>query len=84
MGVNMLGYGEIQADQYMASNLMETFGKELHLEKHHYQGSDFETFFGTDESMPFLGALLKDKSHVYLALKAFLRKERPFRDNHGS
>ena len=84
MGVNMLGYGEIQADQYMASNLMETFGKELHLEKHHYQGSDFETFFGTDESMPFLGALLKDKSHVYLALKAFLRKERPFIDSYGS
>ena len=84
MGVNMLGYGEIQAGQYTASHLMEAFGKEFHLEKRTSKEKDFETFFGTDESMPFLGALLKDKSHVYLALKAFLRKERPFRDNHGT
>jgi hypothetical protein len=78
MGINMLGYGEIQADLYSASLLMETFAEELHLESRYVDGSDFEIFFGTDESTPFMGAVLKDKYHVYPALKEFLRKERSF------
>ena len=78
LGINMLGYGEIQADLYSTSRLMETFAEELHLEKRFVDESDFEIFFGTDESTPFMGAVLKDKCHVYPALKEFLRKERPF------
>jgi len=58
---------------------METFAKELHLEKRQSKSNsgDFETFFG-DDSNPFVGVILKDKSHVYLALKEFLRKEQSF------
>ncbi len=78
LGVNMLGYGEIQADQYSSSHLMYTFERELHLEKHRFGTSDFEVFSGKDQATPFVGAVLKDKSHVYLTLREFLRKERPF------
>ena len=78
MGVNMLGYGEIQADLYATSRLMSSFVRKLNLESSHFHGNDFEIFYGTDAVTPFLGAVLKDKSHVYLALKEFLKKERPF------
>lgn len=78
MGINMLGYGEIRADLYTTSHLMETFAEELHIKQRYLYETDFEIFFGTDESTPFVGAVLKDKSHVYLALKAFLKKDRPF------
>ncbi len=78
MGVTMLGYGEIQTDSYSASCLMDTFERELDLEKHDSSTSDFEIFSGKDQATPFLGAVLRDKSHVYLTLREFLRKERPF------
>jgi sporulation protein YhbH len=75
LGVNMLGYGEIRADLYPVSRLMDTFAKMLHLSNRHFPDSEFEVFFGPDACTPFLGTVLKDKSHVYLALKEFLRKE---------
>jgi sporulation protein YhbH len=78
LGVNMLGYGEIQADAYSASVLMGAFEKELHLERRSTGTSDYEILFGRDETTLFLGAVLKDKSHVYLTLKEFLRKEKGF------
>jgi uncharacterized protein len=78
MGVNMLGYGEIQADPYSSSRLMDTFEKELSLEKRHLSPDDFEILTGSNSATPFLGAVLKEKSHVYLTLREFLRKERPF------
>jgi uncharacterized sporulation protein YeaH/YhbH (DUF444 family) len=78
LGINMLGYGEIQADQYTASRLMETFAKEFHLETRNLQRIDMDIFSGTDASTPFVGVVMKDKSHVYAALRQFLRKERPF------
>jgi hypothetical protein len=76
MGVNMLGYGEIQADQYSSSRLMNTFFTMLKLKNRHFHDSDFDVYYGGDESTPFLGAILRHKSHVYLALKEFLKKER--------
>jgi uncharacterized sporulation protein YeaH/YhbH (DUF444 family) len=78
MDVNMLGYGEIQADQYASSRLMSAFLTTLQLKTRHHKESDFEIFFGKDETTPFLGVVLKEKSHVYLSLKEFLRKERQF------
>jgi sporulation protein YhbH len=78
MGVNMLGYGEIQADPYSSSRLMDTFEKALSLEKRHLSPDDFEILTGTDSATPFIGAVLKEKSHVYLTLREFLRKERAF------
>jgi sporulation protein YhbH len=78
MGVNMLGYGEIQADPYSSSRLMDTFERELSLEKRHLSPDDFEILTGSDPATPFIGAVLKEKSHVYLTLREFLRKERAF------
>jgi len=78
LGVNMLGYGEIQADPYNASRLMDSFEKELHLETRHTGTDDFVILSGTDQSTPFMGAVLKEKSHVYLTLREFLRKEKGF------
>jgi uncharacterized sporulation protein YeaH/YhbH (DUF444 family) len=78
LGVSMLGYGEIQADAYSNSQLMDFFARELNLERREVDTSDFQVFSGKDQSTPFLGAILKDKSHVYLTLREFLRKERPF------
>ncbi len=78
LGVNMLGYGEIQADPYSASRLMSTFEKEFQLEKNQLDPDDFEILSGTNSATPFIGAVLKEKSHVYLALREFLRKERSF------
>jgi len=84
LGVNMLGYGEIQADPYSSSRLMATFEREFHLEKPHFRPGEFEIFSGTDPATPFIGAVLKDKSHVYLTLREFLKKDRPFGGkNHG-
>jgi uncharacterized sporulation protein YeaH/YhbH (DUF444 family) len=77
-GVNMLGYGEIQADPYSASRLMSTFEKEFQLEKSQLDPDDFEILSGTNSATPFIGAVLKEKSHVYLALQEFLKKERSF------
>jgi uncharacterized sporulation protein YeaH/YhbH (DUF444 family) len=78
LGVNMLGYGEIQIDPYNASRLMDTFASELHLDKRRVDASNFEIIFGRDQTVPFVGAVLKEKSHVYLTLREFLRKEEGF------
>ena len=78
LGVNMLGYGEIQADQYAASHLMKAFKKELNLHDLSYERKSFEVLAGRAESLPFIGVVLKDKSHVYLALNEFLKRERTF------
>ena len=77
-GVNMLGYGEIQTDAYSASRLMDTFEKEFRLERYEVGSADFEFLSGKDSATPFLGAVLRDKAHVYLTLREFLKKERPF------
>jgi sporulation protein YhbH len=78
LGVNMLGYGEIQADPYTSSHLMDVFEREFHLSKHRFRGKEFEYFTSPDPAVPFLGAILRDKSHVYMTLREFLRKERPW------
>ncbi len=78
-GVNMLGYGEIQADHYFSSYLMKAFAEELHLQPQSFPDRcGCEVFLGGDASTPFVGVILKDKSHVYSAVKAFLKKERTF------
>ncbi len=77
LGVNVLGYGEIQVDPYTSSRLMEVFSRELNLTKR-YTGGGFAYHIGIDPATPFLGAVLQDKSHVYPALQEFLRKERTF------
>ncbi len=76
LGVNILGYGEIEVDPYTSSKLMETFAREMRLRPSSGKGG-LRLHVGTEGSVPFLGVVLQDKSHVYPALKEFLRKERP-------
>ncbi|MDP2708562.1 MAG: DUF444 family protein [bacterium] len=77
LGVNMLGYGEIQTSQYGSSYLMDNFLAELNVDGQE-DGDGFEAYYGLDSLTPFVGVVLKDKSHVYPALKAFLKKEMTF------
>ncbi len=76
LGVNILGYGEIHVDPYTSSSLMEVFSREFKLAKRYGQSGSI-LHIGNEHSVPFIGAVLEDKSHVYPVLKEFLRKERP-------
>ncbi len=79
LGVNILGYGEIQTNPYISSQLMDAFDRELHLVKRYSgEGGGFTVHLGSEPSVPFIGAVLQEKSHVYPALREFLRKERAF------
>ncbi|HSR09930.1 MAG TPA: hypothetical protein VLS90_00695, partial [Thermodesulfobacteriota bacterium] len=78
LGVNILGYGEIQVDMYGSSKLMDTFYREMNLNRNYSGQGGFTVYVGGEDHVPFLGAVLQDKSHVYHALREFLRKERPF------
>ncbi len=78
LGVNVLGYGEIQVDMYSSSKLMDNFYRDMNLNRHYSGQGWFTVYLGSENSVPFIGAVLQDKSHVYYALKEFLRKERPF------
>lgn len=78
LGVNMLGYGEIQADPYGSSGLMNALEEAFHLEKGRSGADDFDLLSGQDPATPFIGAVLRNKSHVYLTLREFLKKERAF------
>jgi hypothetical protein len=77
MGISMLGYGEIQADPYSSSRLMRTLQQELNLERETFLMDDFELYTGRNPAVPFIGAVLRDKAHVYRTLIEFLRKEKP-------
>jgi uncharacterized protein len=76
LGVNILGYGEIHVDPYTSSSLMDTFSRAFNLTKRYGQNS-FPIHIGIEKSVPIIGAILEDKSHVYPVLKEFLRKEKP-------
>jgi len=76
LGVNVLGYGEIQVDPYTSSTLMEVFFNEFKLSKRYSRENSLAMYVGAEHSVPFIGAVLQEKSHVYPALKEFLRKER--------
>ncbi len=71
-GINMLGYGEIHTDGYYStSGLMETLKDDLTLT----QTSTEQIEALSSDEVPFVGVIVKDKSHIWPALKTFLRKE---------
>lgn len=74
-GINMFGYGEIQADGYYPtiSNLLPAFQDQFPLEKKDVRG--METFIGKGD-FPFLGVVIRGKEHIWQALQEFLRKDR--------
>jgi hypothetical protein len=79
LGVNMMGYAEVQASPYDFSNLMSTFAGELQLQRDVASHDGFLSVSSKDPSLPFAGVLLKRKEHVYPALREFLKKDRAFR-----
>ena len=75
-GINMLGYGEIQVDYYTSHKLIDAFRKGLVLIRARDVEGDLELLRGRGPETPFVGVVIKDKAHVYPALKEFLRKDR--------
>jgi uncharacterized sporulation protein YeaH/YhbH (DUF444 family) len=75
-GINMLGYGEIQVDYYTSHKLVDAFRKGLDLVRIRDVEGDFEALRGRGPDTPFVGVVMKDKAHVYPALREFLRKDR--------
>ncbi|MGA1869302.1 MAG: YeaH/YhbH family protein [bacterium] len=79
-GINMLGYGEIQVDSYTSAQLMNAFIGGVPLERIYVPGlSNFDAWQSKNREYPFLGVIIKEKSHVYPAIKELLRKERSFK-----
>ena len=79
LGLNMMGYAEVQTDPYDFSNLMSTFARAFRLKRDASSEDGFLAVSSQDPVLPFAGVLLKSKDHVYPALREFLRKDRTFR-----
>lgn len=74
---NMLGYGEIRTEIAYGLQLMKSFEDTFKLEKYtSYRDSDFEYYLAQRKELSLLGVVLKNKSHVYPALKVFFSKEK--------
>ena len=74
---NMLGYGEIRTEVAYGQQLMKNFEETFSLDKHtSYRDADFEYYLPQRNELPFSGVILKNKSHVYPALKVFFSKEK--------
>ncbi len=79
LGLNMMGYAEVQMGPYDVSNLMGAFCREFQLQTDTSSEDGFQCVSSRDPALPFAGVLLKGKDHVYPSLREFLRKERTFR-----
>lgn len=75
-GINMLGYGEIQVDYYTSHKLIDAFRKGLDLIRARDVEGDFEALRGRGADTPIACVVIKDKTHVYPALKEFLKRDR--------
>jgi len=74
---NMVGYGEIRTEVAYGQQLMRNFEETFSLERYtSYRDSDFEYYLAQRAELPLAGVILKNKSHVYPALKVFFSKER--------
>ncbi len=76
-GPNMLGYGEIRTEAAYGQQLMRAFEENFRLDKYtSWKDSDFEYFIPQRNELPLLGCILKEKSHVYPALKVFFSRDK--------
>ena len=74
---NMVGYGEIRTEVAYGQQLMRNFEETFNLERYtSYRDSDFEYYLAQRSELPLAGVILKNKGHVYPALKVFFSKER--------
>lgn len=77
VGINMFGYGEILIDQAYESStsLMSVFSDTFSLRKTVLSPDEFEMHVG-ERDLPFVGAKIKDRSHVWMFIKELLKKGR--------
>lgn len=76
-GPNMVGYGEIRTEVAYGQQLMRNFEESFSLERYtSYRDSDFEYYLAQRSELPLAGVILKNKGHVYPALKVFFSKEK--------
>lgn len=74
---NMVGYGEIRTEVAYGQQLMRNFEETFMLERYtSYRDSDFEYYLAQRTELPLAGVILKNKGHVYPALKVFFSKEK--------
>jgi uncharacterized sporulation protein YeaH/YhbH (DUF444 family) len=74
---NMVGYGEIRTEVAYGQQLMRNFEETFSLERYtSYRDSDFEYYLAQRNDLPLAGTILKNKGHVYPALKVFFSKEK--------
>ncbi len=78
-GINMFGYGEIHVDEYYPSNsnLLPAFKETFPIKESviSVDGTEMTVASGVSD-VPFLGVVIKNKSHIWPALKEMLRKNR--------
>ncbi len=75
--VNMLGYGEIRTEVAYGQQLMKNFEDTFNLERYtSYRDSDFEYYLAQRQDLPLVGVVVKNKTHVYPALKVFFSREK--------
>lgn len=76
-GPNMLGYGEIRTEAAYGQQLMKAFEESFHLDKYtSWKDNDFEYLIPQRSELPLLGCILKEKTHVYPALKVFFSRDK--------
>jgi len=76
-GPNMLGYGEIRTEAAYGQQLMRAFEENFNLDKFtSWKDSDFEYFLPQRTEIPLVGCILKEKAHVYPALKVLFSRDK--------
>jgi len=73
LGINMLGYVEMNTDNWGKGNLMPTFIEKMPLRTG--DSKDLEIYVG-DKNYPFVGAIVEDKEDIWPTIKELLRKDR--------
>ena len=69
----MLGYVEINVENWGQSNLMPSFIEHMRLDAG--DSNDIEMYVGRKD-YPFVGAVIEDKEDIWPIIKELLRKDR--------
>ena len=73
LDINMLGYVEINVENWGQSNLMPSFIEHMRLDAG--DSNDIEMYVGRKD-YPFVGAVIEDKEDIWPIIKELLRKDR--------
>jgi len=74
--INMFGYGEIRPpNESFSPELLNVFKEAFQLTAQE-EVKNLTILVSNDEQYPFLGVVLRQKEHIYPALRAFLKRDR--------